>query len=72
MPAYGPEEINRAIGHGWHGEADAPKPPPVEDDHEPIPEEAERAQLYALAEQREIRIDRRWGLERLRRVVTGG
>lgn len=47
----------------------APVSPPEEEYHEPIPEEAERAQLYALAEQRGIRVDRRWGLERLRLTV---
>ena len=35
------------------------------------PEDIERAQLYAIADQRGIRVDRRWGLERLRKTVGG-
>lgn len=76
MDVYSQGEVDLAITRGWYVETAVPvtatavaEPEEPADDHEPIPESAERAQLYALAEQRGIRVDRRWGLERLRKTV---
>ena len=79
MDVYSQGEVDLAITRGWYVETAEPvtatavaaTEAPV-DDPAPIPEDIERAQLYALADDLGIRVDRRWGLERLRKTVGEG
>lgn len=43
-------------------------PPPAEPEVEPT-EDATKAELWALAEERGVEIDRRWGIARLREAL---
>ena len=76
MDVYSQGDVELAITRGWYVE-EAPAvvvqaeavPEPEPEAPAATPEDIERAQLYALADDLGIRIDRRWGLERLRKTV---
>ena len=83
MDVYSQGEVDLAITRGWYVETAAhvtapavpvtataaAVPEPAPEVPAATPEDVERAQLYSLADDLGIRVDRRWGLERLRKTV---